>query len=206
MSYTLYNHDGAGGAAIEIGLAMAGADFSVKMIDTKTDDHLSEAFTRINPWRQVPALELPDGTVLTESAAMAIHLAHAFPDSGLAPPPGTSDHATFLRWIIFMTVNIYEGDLRYYYPDRYTTDPNGHEAVKAAGVDHMRRAFVELEKALTPGPCFMGAELGIADVYLCMLRDWFPEPLETPAMTRLERLLRAHPVAGPIWARHASAE
>lgn len=205
MPYTLYSHDGSGGAAIEIGLAMSGADYDVVTINTKTNDHLTDAFTQVNPWRQVPALVLPDGTVMTESAAMAIHLADAFPEAGIAPRPGTPAHATFLRWIVFMTVNVYEGDLRYYYPDRYTTDPDGREAVMAAGVNHMRRGFEELEKALTPGPCFMGQDLGIADAYLCMLRDWFLAPMETPAMTRLEAILRAHPLAGPIWARHTSA-
>ena len=39
----------------------------------------------INPTGQIPTLVLPDGSVLTESAAILIHLADAHPDSGLLP-------------------------------------------------------------------------------------------------------------------------
>ena len=89
------------------------------VIDTKEDAHLSETFRRINPRQQVPALQLPDGSVMTEGSAMLLHLADAFPEADLAPRPGTPARAQHDRWLIFAAVNIYEGELRHFYPDRY---------------------------------------------------------------------------------------
>ena len=42
---------------------------------------------RLNPRAEVPALVLPDKSVMTESAAILIYLAERFPRAGLAPPP-----------------------------------------------------------------------------------------------------------------------
>jgi glutathione S-transferase len=205
MTYILHSQDATGGAVVEIALALAGAEYKIVEVDTRSDRHLEEAFTRINPWRQVPVLELPDGTVITESAAMAIHVANAFPDAGLAPKPGTPAHAAFLRWMVFMAVNIYEADLRYYYPNRYTADPEGIEAVKTAALDHMRRGFRTMEDALAEGRYPTGDTPGIADVYLCMLRAWLPGEMDTPETARITAALRDHPIAGPIFTRHYPA-
>ncbi|WP_410293218.1 glutathione S-transferase N-terminal domain-containing protein [Klebsiella pneumoniae] len=41
----------------------------------------------LNPLGQIPVLVLADGQVMTESAAIALHLAETHPGAGLAPPP-----------------------------------------------------------------------------------------------------------------------
>src|SRR5262245_20550212 len=110
MTYTLYSHDGSGGFAVEAALVKAGASHKLVSVDTGKGEQNKPEFVAINPMRQVPALTLPDGTVMTESAAIVVHLAHAFPDKGLAPKPATPAHARFLRWMFFMAANLYEGD------------------------------------------------------------------------------------------------
>ena len=42
-----------------------------------------EELRRINPLAQIPTLVLDDGSALTESAAILIHLGLAHPESGL---------------------------------------------------------------------------------------------------------------------------
>ena len=91
--YRLYGSLGSGSAAVEAALAETGASYEVAVIDTKEDAHLSETFRRINPRQQVPALQLPDGSVMTEGSAMLLHLADAFPEADLAPRPGTPARA-----------------------------------------------------------------------------------------------------------------
>ena len=44
-------------------------------------------YLAINPMGKVPAIRHGD-TVVTEGAAICAYLADAFPDKGLAPPPG----------------------------------------------------------------------------------------------------------------------
>lgn len=45
-------------------------------------EEMQADYLAINPRGQIPALTLPDGTVVTESAAIVLHLADAFPEKG----------------------------------------------------------------------------------------------------------------------------
>ena len=50
-------------------------------------------FREISPLGLIPALGLPDGRAIAESAAIVAFLTDAHPDKGLAPPIGSDDHA-----------------------------------------------------------------------------------------------------------------
>ncbi len=202
MPYTLYNHTGSGGFAVEAALALIGHECDVIEIDTKAGEQFSDAYRAINPWCQVPALRLPDGTLITESAAMVIHLVDAYPDAGLGPRSGSPEHAVFLRWMLFMTINIYESDLRAYYAKRYTDDPAGIPGVERAGLDHMRRGLETMEGVLSPGPYILGTSFSIADVYLAMLRVWYRADADLPRIDALRDGIATHPKLAPIWQRH----
>lgn len=200
MTYTLYGSNGSGSFVVEAALVKAGARYEPVTIDIEKGDQEKPSFTSINPMKQVPALKLPDGTLMTESVAMVIHFADAFPAKGLAPKPGTSAHASFLRWMVFMGTNIYEGDLRYFYPQRYTTDPKGIEGVKAAGGAHMKRSIEVIASALDPYVC--GKDLSIADVYLTMVAKWGPDPQTNSKLKAVMAKVAADAVYGPVFARH----
>ena len=58
----------------------------------------SAAYLAINPMGKVPAIT-HRGQVVTEGSAICAYLADAFPDAGLAPPPG--DRARYYRWLFF---------------------------------------------------------------------------------------------------------
>ena len=58
------------------------------------------AYLAINPMGKVPALRHGDA-VVTETAAICAYLADAFPEAGLAPPPGPSCAAPYYRWLFF---------------------------------------------------------------------------------------------------------
>src|SRR5215475_9008801 len=202
MTYTLYSHDGSGGFAVEAALVRAGAPHKVVVVDTGKGDQNKPEFVAINPMRQVPVLVLPDGTTMTESAAIVVHLANAFPDKGLAPKSATPAHARFLRWMFFMAANLYEGDLRYFYAERYTSDPAGVAGVKSAGAAHMKKSFAVLDDVLAQGPFLCGPALTMADVYLAMLMAWSPEPLTARRLQAVSAAVAADPQVGPLWARH----
>jgi glutathione S-transferase len=58
------------------------------------------AYLAINPMGKVPALRHGDA-VVTEAAAICAYLADAFPQAGLAPPPGHRLRAPYYRWLFF---------------------------------------------------------------------------------------------------------
>ena len=54
-----------------------------------------------HPEGKVPALLTEDGSVITETAAIMLYLTQAFPDSGMAPAPGTPGYGAFLTWMVW---------------------------------------------------------------------------------------------------------
>ena len=124
-----------------------------------------------HPDHKVPALE-HDGTLITESAAIAIYLADLFPDAGLAPQMGDADRGPYLTWLIY-SVSVMEPVYNHH----------------AAGLDHpvLRATFrgvPEVEKRLIETfadgrPFLLGDELTAADLMVqspfVWLRDWAPK-------------------------------
>lgn len=60
----------------------------------------SPEYLAINPMGKVPAIRHGD-TVVTECAAICAYLADAFPQSGLAPEPGSRERGPYYRWMFF---------------------------------------------------------------------------------------------------------
>ncbi|MBD0274707.1 MAG: glutathione S-transferase, partial [Acetobacteraceae bacterium] len=60
----------------------------------------SPAYLSVNPMGKVPAIKHGDA-VVTETAAICAYLADAFPDAGLAPPPGNPRRGPYYRWLFF---------------------------------------------------------------------------------------------------------
>src|SRR5512135_3515373 len=99
--YTLYGKKGSGSATTQTALELIGAPY--RLIETASWEP-NEAFAdllKINPLGQVPTLILPDGTVLSESGAILIHLGLDHPDSGLLPRERAA-RARVLRGIVFI--------------------------------------------------------------------------------------------------------
>ncbi len=202
MTYKLYNRLGSGGFVAEAALTLIGAPFELELIESTPGTPLPDGFRAINPWRQVPTLVLADGTVMTESAAILIHLAAAHPEAALGPAPGTSDHARFLRWLVFLSANVYEAVLRRGYPERFTTDPAGTEAIADAARRRMGEALGVIEAELAEGDFLLGPEMSAADLFLAMLTAWNRGADALPRCAALTHRVAAHPKIAPVWQRN----
>lgn len=200
--YKLYWARNTGSFAPEVVLELAGAPYEKIAVDYDAKEQQGEAFRKLNPMGQVPLLILPDGEIMTESAAMVLHLVDCFPEAGLAPPPGSSERAVFHRWLVFMAVNLYTADLRLYYADRYSTDPEAAAGVKAAAARDLDRQFDIMAEALAPGPFLLGAGYSAADLYLLMLSDWYKPARDLPAIARLREALLGEAAIQAVWQRN----
>ncbi|BCH05320.1 glutathione S-transferase (plasmid) [Mesorhizobium sp. 131-2-5] len=203
--YRLYTRANTGGFVVEAAFALAGVPFD--QVNVSMSDPPDQAFLDISPLNQVPVLISPDGSSMTESAAICILLAERHPEAGLAPAPNSLGRADFLRWMIFMSSVIYPADLRFYHAHRYTADPRGMEAVQMAAVAEMDRGFAVLDAALEGQDWLAGDRLSLADIYLVMLAAWHPQVEKVPsAWPNIERLwagLREHQVMRKLNASHA---
>jgi glutathione S-transferase len=173
--FTLYGRPGTGSLAVQIALEELAVPYERVWVGSETAD--VERFRKINPTGKVPALELPDGTIMFESAAMLIHLTLQNAEAKLAPQPGTSRHATFLQWMSFISANIYESALRVFYSSRYSA----RGEADAAAIREQGAADYGLHLSLAAralNPYLLGAEYSVADAYLYVLASWFPEKEE----------------------------
>jgi glutathione S-transferase len=204
--YRLYGWKQTGSMAPEAALEELGAPYDAIPVSRETDANLLPGFLAINPRGQLPALVMPDGTVVTEGPAILTHLGDAFPAAGMIPAAGSSARATHDRWMAFCQANIYEGMLRQYYSDRYTADPAGVAGVKAAADDYVDRHFALLDAALTgEGPFLFGARLSMVDIYVWMLCYWLDEGKLHALWHRVARLFDAadaRPALRGVAARH----
>jgi glutathione S-transferase len=199
--YKLYGTTGTGTCAVKAALTEAGAPFEEVEITTSKKQHLTEEYRQINPRQQVPSLMLPDGSIMTEGSAMLLHIADAHPAVGLAPIPGTSERAQHDRWLIFFSVNVYEGMLREMLGERYTTDSNGKQGVKEAARAYVDRHFSIFEADLGDGPYVFGDKFSMLDIYLWMIAQWMDAAwLEAncPKATRLADAVKVRPSIAPI--------
>lgn len=169
--YRLYGRQGSGSLAVQVALEEIGVSYERIWIGKETAE-VGE-FRKLSPTGKVPALALPDGTLIFESAAILIHLSLAHPDAGLAPLAGTTDHGRFLQWMVFMAANLYEAALRMYYSARYSTGGEMHaEAIRDQGTRDFLAHIRLMDQSLAP--YLLGATYSIADAYLYMLASWFP--------------------------------
>lgn len=207
--YTLYARDWAGSLAVEALLAACGAAYEVVVVGRKADGTYEDTFLAINPKAEVPTLQLPDGSVMTESAAMMIHIAEQFPEAGLAPRAGEAGRAQFLRWQVFFATAAYMSNLRLFYPERYTNDAAGTEGIKARAAETLDQEFAIYAGALG-GRRFMLGRFSALDIYAAMLVSWAPDPAALftrhPNLKRMYDAVLENDAVRRVWARNGVTE
>ena len=126
MSYKLYGRLGWGSAIVEAQLVWYGLPYTYEAVDDlfKSPDARLK-LEKVNPLAQVPTLVMPDGSVMSESAAITLLLADITGKDQLVPAAGAPERAKFLRWLIFIVANIYP-------TFTYADDPARFVAVNAA--------------------------------------------------------------------------
>ncbi|MEZ5924815.1 MAG: glutathione S-transferase family protein [Hyphomicrobiaceae bacterium] len=202
--YRLIGRRGSGSMGPHLALEELGVPYAFTHVEK---EHLkTPEFLKLNPMGRVPALILPTGEAMFESAAMVSYLAAAHP-SELTPAPGTPAHARFSQWLVFLSANVYETYLRFFYSDRYTTDgEKGAAPVKAQALADLEKQFGIIEAALSPN--LAGSDLTLADHYLYMLATWWdPAPAALlarhPKLAQLAKRLEARPAVAKVLKENA---
>lgn len=203
--YLLYGRTQTGVMAIQAALDEAQVPYTYIPLPQPQTEAEKAAFTKLNPRLQVPILIHPDGTIITEGPAILHHIADAFPEARLIPPPGSTLRARHDRWMGFFHANVYEAMLRELAPARYTDDRATAPAVQSAATRYVRPHFTLFEAALDSGPYLLGDDLTVFDIYVWMLcfwvdRDWLA--LTCPRTARLWATANARPALVRIAQAH----
>jgi glutathione S-transferase len=204
--YELYGRKGAGSMVVEAVLEECAVPYKLSEVKRDASRMPPADYYAVNPLGQVPALKLPDGSVMTESAAIVLYLADKFSEANLAPSSSAALRPQFLRWLVYLATNIYMTDLRIYYCDRYTTRAADAANVKEAAVKAMAREWEVYAAELASRPYMLGEQFSIVDIYAAMLATW---NVDVPAFFRkhpnigacYERVV-ARPAVARVWHRH----
>ena len=70
---------------VRVALALKGLPHEVRPIDIARGEHRGEAYLSVNPQAVLPALQVAEGVVLTQSLAIIEYLDETFPDPPLLP-------------------------------------------------------------------------------------------------------------------------
>jgi glutathione S-transferase len=204
--YKLFWAKSMGSMISEVLFEEIGVEYEKILIDVEEEENRSAEFLAVSPLGQIPALVLPDGTVMTESAAMVLQITERHPEAKLAPSTGSPESARFQRWLLFMATSIYPSEQRLFYADRITTDASAAPGIETRARADMDGYFAILNDALNPGPYLLGEGFSAVDVYLWMLAKWHPEPTklfaDNPRIAKLMELVEARPSVAKVWAEN----
>lgn len=206
--YKLYGASGGGSMIVEA--AFAFTELPVEFVDVPWKDTgwNSKVLKKLNPLGQVPTLILPDGKVMTESAAIILHLADTVPDFELVPPPGHPDRAAFLRWLMFLVAAVYPtftyGDVT----ERWVGAGHKEGAGQALreSTDEHRKTLWRYVEGQIKGPWFLGKTFSALDLYMWPMkywrpgRDWFEK--ECPKLSKIGAAAKALPAVKKVAARN----
>ncbi len=205
--YTLFGAKGSGSAAVEAALTLAAIEFrSVNAATWEPGPGLDE-LTRVNPLGQIPTLQLADGSVLTESAAILIHLGLQHPASGLLPADPAA-RAQALRGLVYIAANCYAAIGIIDYPERWCADADKptNERIQTGSKQRLHHLWDVFADTFPARPFLGGASLGALDLMAAVVSKWSgarkhlaaARPQFSATLARIE----AEPRVAPIFARH----
>jgi glutathione S-transferase len=204
MSTTLYYSRSTASLVVHWLLIELGVPHELHELDFDKRDQKSPEYLKINPAGVVPTLVI-DGQVLTEAAAIAMHLADTHPKADLAPALGTPERAQYYRWMFFCANTLQSAYRAWFYP----TEPAGElqvEAAKAQARSKLEAAWQQVADHLEAhGPHLLGDKRSAADFLLTMLMRWsrnMPKPTDSwPVLHAYAQRMKALPSFKEVYAR-----
>jgi glutathione S-transferase len=172
-------------------LEEVGAQYEYVEVDLKRGQHREPWFLAINPAGKVPVLD-DGGTLITESAAICMHLAERHPESGLLPPPGTPQRTECYKWTSFILTEL-DAPLWTIAKHRFAL-PSEHRvpAVIETASWEFEKAVTLLASAVEHAPFLAGQGFTVADILAAHTLLWANSArfsLCDPLTTYLETLL-----------------
>jgi GST-like protein len=205
--YTLYGYKGSGSAAVEAALERIPVPYKLVAAASWDPESALDELRRVNPLAQVPTLVLADGTVLSESAAILIHLGLAHPQSGLLPT-APSARAAAMRGLVFIAANCYSAISVTDFPDRWLVDAsdNAQQNLRDGSRARLHLHWATFTDTFQPAPYLSGARLGALDLLAAVVTKWsgarpFLEQ-ERPVFHQLLRRIDEEAGVKAVFGRH----
>ncbi len=170
----LYGEPGWGSVIAEAQLDWYGFDYDFERVgDLFKSPASRQKISEVNPVSQIPTLVMTDGQVMTESAAITLHLADLAGNETLVPAAGSVERVAFLRWLIFIVANIYPTYTYGDEPSRFVAGREGLKSFQKAVNAYAKKMYLVLENH-SRSPWFLGERFSAIDIYICTMSHWRP--------------------------------
>ncbi|MFT3687834.1 glutathione S-transferase N-terminal domain-containing protein [Paenirhodobacter sp.] len=161
----LYYKAGACSLADHIVLIETGKPYTLEAVDLATKKTETGAdYLTINPRGAVPALQLDDGTVITQNAAILQYLGDHSDVAAFKPAAGSLERARLQEALGFC------GDLHTAVGGLFT--PNLSDEAKAGVMEKITRRLDQLEAMLPGGESYWLGAFTQADAYAAVVLGW----------------------------------
>lgn len=170
-------------------LAETNLEYSLKLVDRKSNAHKSKEYLRLNPAGRIPTL-VHNELVLFESPAICIYICELDDKSRFIPQPGHSDRPLYFQWLTYLNNTLQAEFMVWRYPDRHTTAPKNVEGIKAAQDLRLVEILSLLDKELSKKKYLLGSSISACDHFLFMLALWCDSISRPPtSFTNLYRFM-----------------
>jgi glutathione S-transferase len=204
MAITLYGSTSTASLVVHWLLLELDLPHELVLLDFDTRQQKSAEYLALNPAGVVPTLVMGD-QVLTEAAAIALHLADLHPHAGLLPAPGTPLRGEAYRWM-FWCANTVQPAYRAWFYAQEMAGPDNVEATRQHARERLDAAWQRLDDHLQAGgPYVLGEQLSVVDFMLVMLLRWsrnMPTPSDRwPGLKAYADRLKARPAFIEVYRR-----
>ena len=166
----LYSMSGTCAVSVHIVLEWLGEPFTVEVMSH--GDNRADAFLAINPSGQVPALQLDDGRVLTEAAAILTYLADRHPRAALGGGGDPDGRYAMAQLMSYLTSEVHVGFKPFFMPQRFLDDPAQFPALRAKALAVLAPMLAALGDRLGDRRSILDDRRSVADAYLYVLLRW----------------------------------
>ncbi len=197
--YILYGGDFTRASLIQWMLEEGRIQYELRKIDILKGEHRSAEFLALNPAGLVPVLITPEGDVLSEAAALMLHLADRHQLTDLAPALTDKDRGHFLSAVFYIASDIQAEMKRFHFPHRFSLRREDDVAVQEMAKSLViSRLQVVNTKLAARGPFILGARFSLADFYLSFWIAYLDKEgvcQRYPAVAKLYDLVQSRPTA-----------
>jgi GST-like protein len=202
--YVVHGAKWSGSVSVEAALTLLDLPYRVVESSVLSAEAGDPELAAVNPMRQVPALVLPNGELMTESAAILIWLADDHPEARLAPTMAAAARPAFLRWMAFVSSAIYSLYWIRDDPSRVTTGEAAQAEVKARTAERIAACWAIMDAQVDPGRYILGDDLTVLDLYVTVTSRWSPRRRRfyevAPKLASVVRRVDADPRLAALWA------
>jgi GST-like protein len=203
--YIVHGAAGSGSVPVEAALTLLGLPYRVVENAPWASKAAADAVGEVNRLRQVPAVITPGGELLTESAAILIHLADSHPQARLAPAPDAPERAQFLRWMIYLPASIYSMFWVRDDPSRLGADAAHEMVILERTAQRIADCWRMMDEQVEPGDYILGDTMSVLDLYVTAMSRWTPRRKvfyqAAPKMSAVVRRVDADPRLAELWAQ-----